>query len=137
MLYGELSRRALQRLVEALAVTVQPDRDFRQAEGLCADVHALLAEALRRKCTRLHSVFPQRGQPDIGGGQSNPEATPVRLCRAAACWIDSVMALADDSELDVARSDWDGQARLTGEIVAEAILDDAVLAGMIAGIRRL
>ncbi len=127
-LYDDLSGRAFGRLVDALA-----------GMGDGSDNHAqtLMAEALRRKCARLQSVFPGRTPPDQPEGRPGLSAAGERLCRVAECWIDSIRALADDNELDVLRPDGNGQVRPVAEIIAGAILDDAVLIGRLTELHRL
>ncbi len=125
--YDDLSGRAFKRLVEVLADAA--DGPGRRAE-------ALMAEAIRRKCARLQSVFPERSLPEPSEGLSCPTAAEqIRLI--TACWIDGVRALADDNELDVPWPDGNGRIRPAAEVVVEAILDDAVLAGRLVEIRRL
>ena len=125
--YDELSGRAFGRLVEVLA-------DMAGGSGRRAQT--LMAEAIRRKCARLQSVFPERSLLEPSEGFSCPTgAEQIRLI--TACWIDSVRALADDNELDVPWPDGNGRVRPAAEVVAETILDDAVLVGRLIEIRRL
>ena len=126
--YDDLSGRAFGRLVEVLAD---------MAGGPGGRAQTLMAEALRRKCARLQSVFPERSLPVPAGECSSPSAARERLCRVTAYWIDSVQALADDNELDIPWPDGNGRVCPAAEIVAEAILDDAALAGRLVEIRRL
>ncbi len=125
-LYDYLSGRALDRFVDALA-----------GMGDGSDNHAqtLMEEALRRKCARLQSVFPERTLPDLPQERSSLSAAGERLCQVTACWIDSINSLADDNELDVLRPDGNGQVRPVDEIIAEAILDDAALIGRLVALR--
>ena len=127
-LYDNLSGRALERLVEVLAD---------MAGGPARRVQTLMEDALRRKCARLQSVFPERTLPPLPQERPGLSAAGEQLCQVTECWIDSINSLADDNELDVLRPDGNGQVRPVDEIIAEAILDDAVLIGRLVEIRRL
>ena len=128
VLYDDLSGMALDRLVEVLA-------DMAGGPGRRAQ--RLMEKSLRRKCSRLQSVFPERTLPDLPEGRWSLSAAKERLCQVTACWIDGIQALADDNELDVLFPDGNGRVRPAGEIITEAILDDAVLVGRLGEIRRL
>ncbi len=131
--YNDLSEKALERLSEVLSgmVTDRQDATFDKR------ARTLVEEAIRRKFVRMQSVFPDLSLSEQFGESPNPMAARERICQITACWIDSVRSLADDNELDVQRSNGNGSVGAVSEIVAESILDDAVLAGRLVEIRRL
>ncbi len=99
-----------------------------------AEARALLEGAIEGKLAMLAAAFPSARAgvaPDKDAG-----SLPARLGRAHRLWAAAVSSLADDNELDVPRRDGRGLLRCTQDLVVEAILSDAELAGRIAALTR-
>ena len=128
-LLEEMGAMASQRLVDAVAAA--KDRARRQGDSgarVLVGLQLLLGSALERNVSRLRGVFgaaPARTDP-----LEDVSSLLAALRRVDRVWAGRVMALADDGELDAPR-ELCGQLRPTGELIAEAILEAAELAGRV------
>jgi len=91
-----------------------------------------LETAIARRLAGLRSAFPDAPAPPGAEGAKDPASLLAALRRVQRLWMDALGSLADDNELDVPRRGAGGRARPTMELLAEAILQDAELAGRIA-----
>lgn len=130
-LLEEMGAMASQRLVDA--VVAAEDRARRQGDSgahVLVGLQLLLGSALERNVSRLRAVFG--AAPPPGGTDPVEDASSLLAAvrRVNRVWEGRVMALADDGELDGPR-ELCGQLRPTGELIAEAILEAAELAGRV------
>jgi hypothetical protein len=130
---GEMCRLAFQRLADVAAEAAGgPRAGSRGHPYFPPGARAVLEAAVERKLAMLAAAFPSarpRGRLEAG---KDAESLLARLGRAHRLWADAVNSLADDNELDVPRGDGRGRLRRTQDLVVEAILSDAELAGRIA-----
>jgi hypothetical protein len=123
---------AFRRLTHVLSAVTGPSRASGQVgDDLLVAVSADLQSALARRLPTLRSVFPGAAAPSLDGS-GDVASLLAGLREVHRSWVWALGALADDNELDVSRPDASGRPRLTVKLVADAILEDAELAGRIA-----
>lgn len=132
---GEVSRLAFERLADVAAEAAGGQRARSPGHPYFpAEAQAFLEGAVERKLAMLAAAFPS-ARPRVAPGR-DAGSLPARLGRAHRLWAAAVSALADDNELDVPRRDGRGQLRRTQDLVVDAILSDAELAGRLAALAR-
>jgi hypothetical protein len=128
-----LTRLAFRRAANALmGVAGHGRRRVHPPGDVLVAVSADLESAIARRLAGLRSAFPDAPAPPRAEGPRDPASLLAALRRVQRLWVDALGSLADDNELDVPRCGPAGRARPTMELLAEAILQDAELAGRIA-----